>query len=68
MTNRLRIVGAVLGILSYALLVSNFVTAGVLTNIATQAFLTPFNVQHKAWDMVGTGGFFTAVNLAKLLT
>jgi hypothetical protein len=66
--NRFRIAGTVLALASYVLLVNGNDTAGISLNIGAQSSLTPFNIQHKCWDMVGMGAFFTAINIHALLT
>lgn len=68
MINGLRIVGTLLGFISYLLLVNGQQDAGTAVNIGTHALLTPFNLQHKCWDMIGTGAFFVAVNVHSLLS
>jgi len=66
--NRFRIVGTILALVSYVLLVNGHETGGIALNVGAQGSLTPFNVQHKAWDMVGMGAFFTCINIHALLT
>lgn len=68
MIGRLRILGTIIGIVSYALLTNGHQEAGAVMNLGTQALFTPFNVQHKCWDLVGTGAFFAAISIHSLLT
>ena len=68
MTTGLRIAGTITGIVSYTLLTNGHQDLGVSLNIGTQALFVPFNIQHKCWDLVGTGAFFTAVSLHSLLS
>lgn len=68
MIDRLRVVGALLAVASYLLMVNDMTVPGVAVNCAAQGTLTPFNVQHKAWDMCALAAFFTAVNVHRLLS
>ena len=68
MSAGLRIAGTITGIVSYTLLINGYEDLGVSLNIGTQALFVPFNLQHKCWDMIGTGAFFVAVNLHSLLS
>ena len=67
MIGRLRVVGSILAIASYLLMVNDMTIPGVCVNCFAQGSLTPFNVQHKAWDMCALAAFFTAVNIHRLL-
>ena len=68
MVGRLRVVGTIIGIVSYVLLCNGYQEAGAAMNLGTQALFTPFNIQHKCWDLVGTGAFFAAVSIHSILT
>lgn len=68
MIGKLRVVGAFLAIASYLLMINDLIVPGVCVNTVTQGLMTPFNVQHKAWDMCALAAFFTAVNAHRLLT
>lgn len=63
----LRIAGAVLGIVSYILLVNKARALGVSTNLVQQALLTPWSIRNKVWDGVAVGSFFSAVNVHALV-
>ena len=57
-----------MGIASYVLMVNGLVVHGVGLNLAAQGFMSPWVVKNKAWDMLATGAFFTAINLHRLLS
>jgi len=68
MISSLRILGTIIGIVGYALLSNGHSEAGAIMNLGTQALFTPFNIQQKCWDLVGTGAFFAGISIHSLLT